>query len=88
MIERSDADHLDFATAAGRVLCSYNVSDFWMLHSERLTAGTGHAGMILMPRQRYGPGEQLRRLLSIATTQTTETMLNRAEFLSAWEPTS
>ena len=34
MIERSDPDHLAFAAGAGRVLCTFNVGDFWRLHSE------------------------------------------------------
>jgi hypothetical protein len=29
MIERLDEDHLAFATVQGRVLCSYNVGDFY-----------------------------------------------------------
>jgi len=36
MIERSDRDHLQFATAEGRVLCTFNVGDFYELHSAYL----------------------------------------------------
>ncbi len=28
MIERNDAEHLDYATQQGRVLCTFNVGDF------------------------------------------------------------
>src|SRR5262249_38988845 len=63
MIEQSDADHLAFSTAEGRVLCTHNVGDFWTLHSEVLAQGQHHAGIILVPQQRYGIGELLRRLL-------------------------
>lgn len=31
MIERTDEDHLAFATAQNRVLCSFNVGDFYRL---------------------------------------------------------
>ena len=33
MIERADEDHLACATAQGRVLCSFNVGDFYRLHT-------------------------------------------------------
>src|SRR2546425_9851675 len=74
MVERADADHLAFATRMGRVLCTFNVGDFWTLHSHCLTSGRSHAGMILMPQQRYGLREQARRLLPLAATlSSTET---------------
>ncbi len=86
MVERSDADHLAFAAGAGRVLCTFNVGDFWRLHSEYLANARTHAGIILVPQQRYGVGEVLRRLLRLAATLSAEDMIGRAEFLSAWEP--
>jgi len=86
MIERSDSDHLAFAAVEGRVLCSFNVSDFWMLHGEYLADGRLHAGVILMPQQRYGVGELLRRLLHLASALADVGMAGRAEFLSSWEP--
>ena len=33
MIERADEEYLEFATAQGRVLCSFNVADFYQLHT-------------------------------------------------------
>jgi hypothetical protein len=86
LIEHSDADHLGYAVSQQRVLCTYNVADFWALHGEYLAAGRSHAGLILMPQQRYGLGEQLRRLLRLAATLSPEVMIDRAEFLSAWDP--
>jgi len=32
MIERSDEEHLDFATREGRILYSFNIKDFYRLH--------------------------------------------------------
>lgn len=86
MIERPDPEHLHFASRAGRVLCTCNVSDFYALHQSITAAGTSHAGLILMPQQRYSLGEQLRRLLRIISTITPENMVDRAELLSAWHP--
>lgn len=47
MIEREDAEHLDYATEQGRVLCTFNVGDFYGLHSDYVAQGKPHAGIIL-----------------------------------------
>lgn len=47
MIERDDAEHLDYATGQGRVMYSFNVGDFYRLHTTYLTQGKTHAGIIL-----------------------------------------
>jgi DNA-binding transcriptional MerR regulator len=86
MIQRSDQEHLDFASAQGRVLCTFNVRDFYQLHVKYLRQGRSHSGIILVPQQRYSLGEQLRRVLKIIATKTAESMRNQAEFLSAWTP--
>ena len=86
MIERPDREHLEYATAQGRVLCTFNVGHFYQLHTEYLQRGMNHAGIILMPQQRYTLGEQLRRLLKLVATQSAESMRNEIEFLSGWEP--
>ena len=65
MIARPDKEHLEFAISQGRVLYSFNVGDFAALHSELLLAGTNHSGIILARQQRFGPGEQMRRLLRL-----------------------
>ncbi len=84
MRERDDADHLDYATAKGRVLYSFNMGDYNVLHAVYLTAGKTHAGIILAPPQRYSVGEQMRRLLRIIHTVSAEEMRDRIEFLSTW----
>jgi hypothetical protein len=43
-IEISDEEHLLFATAEGRVLCSFNVGDFFRLHTQFLQEGRDRAG--------------------------------------------
>jgi hypothetical protein len=86
MIGRNDADHLRYAAAEQRVLCTFNARDYWALHHQHLTQGETHAGIILMPQQRYGVGVQLRRLLRLARTLTSEAMINPVQFLGAWEP--
>lgn len=84
MIERDDADHLDYATAQGRVLYTFNVADFYRLHTEYLAQGKSHAGIILVRQQRYSIGEQMRMLLKLLAEKSVEEMKNNVEFLSAW----
>ena len=84
MIEHTDVEHLDYATEHGRVLCSFNTRDFYRLHSEYLSQGKSHAGIILMRQQHYSVGEQLRRFLRLIATKSAVEMKNWVEFLSVW----
>ena len=87
MIERSDADHLEFATAQERVLCSFNVGDFYRLHTNYMAQHKAHTGIILARQQQYSVGEHMRRLLHLIAHRTVVEMQNRVEFLSAWGET-
>jgi hypothetical protein len=78
---QDDQAQLEFAARAGRVLYSFNVGDFCRLHGEWLAAGRSHSGIVVVPRQRYGVGEQLRRLLLLIATYSAEQMRDRLEFL-------
>jgi Domain of unknown function (DUF5615) len=84
LIAKPDGEHLAYATEHGCVLYSFNVSDFYRLHTEWVSAGREHGGMILGPQQRYSVGEQLRRFLRIRAGVSTRGMRNRVEFLGAW----
>src|SRR5438552_5578056 len=72
MIEQPDEAHLARAAAEGRVLYSFNIQDFYRLHTDYLSAGQHHAGIILAQQQRYSIGEQMRRLLRIIAARSTE----------------
>jgi len=84
MVERSDADHLAYASGQGRVLCSSNAADFYRLHGELLATGKSHAGIILIPQQRYTVGDQMRRILKLIAVLSAADMRDHVEFLSAW----
>ena len=84
LMTKSDDEHLAYASEHGCVLYSFNVSDFFRLHTEWINAGREHAGMILAPQQRYSVGEQLRRILRIRAGVSTRGMRNRVEFLGPW----
>jgi predicted nuclease of predicted toxin-antitoxin system len=84
MIEREDREHLDYAAEQGRVLCTFNVGDFYHLHSEYVAQGQRHTGIVLMQQQSHSVGEQLRRLLRLIASKSADEMENWVEFLSAW----
>jgi hypothetical protein len=86
LVEADDERQLDFATSQQRILYSFNVGDFYRLHTVRLTQGQSksHAGIILSQQQHYSVGEQMRRFLRLIAEVPAEEMNNRIEFLSAW----
>lgn len=61
----SDEEQLLYATEQGRVVYTFNIKDFADIHTTFLMAGISHAGMILVQRDRYSIGEQMRRILRI-----------------------
>ncbi len=79
-----DEEHLDWATMHGRVLYSFNMGDFYHLHTVWLAQGRSHAGIILAPQQHYSVGDQMRRLLRLIVARSAEEMRDHVEFLSAW----
>lgn len=84
MLHRDDEEQLAWATQQGRVLYTCNAQDFYLLHRLLLTRGGFHAGIIILPQQRYSVGEQMRRSLKLVATKSAEEMQNQVEFLSAW----
>lgn len=84
MIERADANQLEYAAAEGRTLYTFNVGDFCALHTRFLAEGRTHAGIVVSQQQHYSVGEQMRRLLTLISEVSAEAMMNRIEFLSDW----
>jgi len=81
MLGFSDSEQLDYATRQGRVLYTFNRGDFYRLHTQYLTEGKFHSGIILAPQQRYSIGEQLRQILELVSVKTIEQMNNNVEFI-------
>lgn len=81
MSEQTDSAQLEYAAAQQRVLYTFNVGHFCQLHVERLAQGKNHAGIIVVHRQRYSMGEQIRRLLGVINTKSAEEMRNNLHFL-------
>jgi hypothetical protein len=81
---KSDDEQLAFASEQGCVLYTYNVSDFYRLHTEWVSTRREHGGMILSSQQRFSVGEQLRRILRLHATMTAARMRNQVGFLGNW----
>ena len=83
-VKASDERQLEFATSNSFVLYTFNVCDYYELHTQWLASDRNHAGMILAQQQRFSIGEQLSRLLRLRSLISTEEMRNKAEFLGDW----
>ena len=84
LLQCSDERQLTWAVEQGRVVYTYNASDFCRLHSELIQHGRHHAGIIIGDQQVLSIGEQVRRLLRIGEARTAADMGDQLEFLSNW----
>jgi hypothetical protein len=84
LIGHADEAQLMLATERESAIYTFNVSDFYRLHTEWVSGGRQHAGMILAPQQRFSVGDQLRRILRLRSVVSSERMRNHVEFLSNW----
>lgn len=80
----SDLEQLEFATSQGSAICTGNVEDFLQLHAEFLSSGKAHARIIIIPRQGYSVGEQIRRLTRLIKSKSAESIWSNIEFLGNW----
>jgi hypothetical protein len=78
----SDEDQLTWAAQQGRVLYSYNARDFCQLHDQYMVEGKTHAGIILVPQQRYSVGQLLRGFINLMKIKSAEDMVDQLVFLS------
>ena len=76
-----DLSQLEFASSIGRTIYTFNIGDFARLHNQYLTQNKAHAGIIVVPDQRYSIGEKVRQLASFISSTSTEEMVNRMVFL-------
>ena len=77
----NDPSQLEFASLIGRSIYTFNISDFARLHNDYLRQNKTHAGIIVIPDQRYSIGEKVRYLTSFISSTSAEAMVNRLEFL-------
>jgi hypothetical protein len=77
----NDDEQLRFAASLGRAVYSLNARHFARLHHEFVAQGETHAGIIVIPRQRYGIGEKFRRLQQLLKSTDAEALRNSPHFL-------
>ena len=84
LIGNTDEEQLLYASQRRCVLYTFNISDFYALHTRWMAIERHHAGLILAPQQKFSVGEKLRRILCLRAAKSAEAMCDRAEFLSRW----
>ena len=84
MLNKSDEEQLDWAKQNNRVIFSFNIRDFYRLHTATIEQGLSHSGIILAPQQRYGIGDLMRGVLKLINTKSSKEMQGQLEFLSNW----
>lgn len=72
----SDIDHLQRATAMGRVFCTYD-TDFLILAAQ----GTNHAGIVFGQSSKHSIGDWVKALVLIFQILTADEMQNHIEYL-------
>ncbi len=78
---QTDVAQLRFASQENRAIYTFNVGDFCQLHNSFLTQGETHSGIIVVHRQRYGIGEQIKKLAQLVSNRTAEDLCNDLLFL-------
>lgn len=78
---KADEIQLQWAASNRRAIYTFNVGDFCRLHRKYLENEIEHAGIIVVPRQRYPVKEQIRLLLNLVKTKSAEEMRNYLLFL-------
>ena len=68
----------------GYVIYTFNVGDYCRLHTEWLSAGREHPGIIIGAQQKFSVGEQVRRILRLRAETSGATMRSRLVYLSNW----
>ena len=77
-----DEEQLAFAASQGRVILTFNRSDYARLHKRYAEHGWEHCGIIVS--EQYPIGEPLRRMLNLLMSLAVKDMRNRLEYLSQW----
>lgn len=80
MLEKSDQEQLEFATAQGRVILTHNVRDYVRLAQQYAEQKRTHSGIIVSDQLPLK--ELLRRTLKLLADLSAKEMVNRFEWLS------
>lgn len=84
MLSRNDESQIQWALENNRVIYTFNIRDFYRIHTSIIKQTKTHKGIIL-GQQSYSIGEQIRRIRKLVFFKSAEEMENQVEFLSAWQ---
>ena len=84
MLHRSDEDQLDWARQNSRAIFTFNIKDFYQLHTACIEQGLSHSGIILALQQRHSIGSLMRGVLKLLASRTAEDIEGEVVFLSKW----
>jgi DNA-binding transcriptional MerR regulator len=79
-----DSEQLIWATNHNRAIYTFNVRDYCRLHKTYMSESKQHFGIIVVPRQSYSVGEQLRGLQKLISSMSLEEMKNQLIFLGVY----
>ena len=79
----ADDVHLTYATLRERVLVTANRGDFTKLHSQWISEGRTHAGIVLVV-QNLSVGERLRGLRALSAAASPDAMRSQLVYLRQW----
>jgi Domain of unknown function (DUF5615) len=79
-----DPEQLIWATNHNRVIYTFNVQDYCRLHKMYMSSGKKHFGIVVVSRQNYSVGEQVRGLQKLISSLSLEEMKNQLIFLGAY----
>jgi len=82
LIQASDQNHLEYATSLKRTVFTFNTRDFVRLHTDYLSAGRHHAGIIVSNQVQVGV--IVRRMLKLLNTRSAVDMQDWLEYLTNW----
>jgi hypothetical protein len=77
----TDSEQLAHAAEHGRTIYTFNVGDFARLHAQYQARGLSHAGITVVPDQRYSVGEKIRRVARLVRTSSAESLVDRIVYL-------
>ena len=80
----SDLEQLVWARENNRAIYTFNVGDYCRLHKIYLEAEKEHSGIIVVPRQRYSVGEQVKGLNKIRASLDLKQIKNQLLFLGTY----
>ena len=79
-----DTEQLIWSTNNNRAIYTFNVKDYCKLHKVYMTERKQHSGIIVVSRQSYSIGEQLKGLQKLATSLSSKETNNQLIFLGTY----